>query len=57
MKRHRHRGERNSAAPGKTAYEELVSRQERKQRTRESLMDAALTLMSQGRTFGSLEPA
>ncbi len=39
---------------GKTAYEEIVTRQDRKLRTRDSLMDAALTLMSQGRGFGSL---
>ncbi|MGH3630622.1 MAG: HTH-type transcriptional repressor FabR [Sciscionella sp.] len=33
---------------------ELATRDERKQRTRASLMDAALTLMSQGRSFTSL---
>lgn len=40
--------------PGKGTQDELVSRQDRKLRTRDSLMDAALTLMSQGRGFGSL---
>ena len=49
----RNRG-RDGLESGKAAYEDLVSRQDRKQRTRDSLMDAALTLMSQGRGFGSL---
>lgn len=39
---------------GKAAYEELISRQDRKQRTRETLIDAALTLMSRGSSFTSL---
>jgi AcrR family transcriptional regulator len=51
--RKRDRG-RDSLASGKAAYEELVSRQDRKQRTRDGLMDAALTLMSRGRSFASL---
>jgi len=33
---------------------ELATRDERKQRTRDSLLDAALTLMAQGRSFTSL---
>jgi AcrR family transcriptional regulator len=54
MKKSRHRKNRSSLAAGKTTYEELLSRQGRKQRTRGSLMDAALALMSQGRSFASL---
>jgi AcrR family transcriptional regulator len=54
MKRHRHRPRRDDVESGKAAYDDLLSRQDRKQRTRDSLMDAALTLMSQGRSFGSL---
>jgi AcrR family transcriptional regulator len=54
MKRSKRSRGRDGLESGKAAYEDLVSRQDRKQRTRDSLMDAALTLMSQGRGFGSL---
>ncbi|MGH8455184.1 MAG: HTH-type transcriptional repressor FabR [Nevskiales bacterium] len=54
MKPSRRQRARDGLESGKAAYEDLVSRQDRKQRTHDSLMDAALTLMSQGRGFGSL---
>ncbi len=54
MKRSKRGRGRDGFESGRAAYEDLVSRQDRKQRTRDSLMDAALTLMSQGRGFGSL---
>jgi AcrR family transcriptional regulator len=54
MGRHRQRKDRNSLEAGQATYDDLLTRQDRKQRTRDSLMDAALTLMSQGRPFGSL---
>jgi TetR/AcrR family transcriptional regulator, fatty acid biosynthesis regulator len=54
MKKSKSRRDRAGVEAGKVTYEELVSRQDRKLRTRDSLMDAALTLMSQGRSFGSL---
>ena len=43
-----------SSAAGRTGLPELATRDERKLRTRTSLLDAALTLMNQGRSFTSL---
>lgn len=54
MKKSKAKPARDSLESGKGAYEEQLTRQDRKLRTRDSLMDAALTLMSQGRGFGSL---
>lgn len=44
----------SSKPPERESGAGLPSRGERKQRTRESLLDAALTLMGQGRSFTSL---
>lgn len=43
-----------SPGTGRAVVPELATRDERKQRTRASLLDAALTLMDQGRSFTSL---
>ena len=54
MPRSRKKKRTGGLESGQAAYEALMTRQDRKQRTRDSLMDAALTLMSQGKSFGSL---
>ena len=48
------RGGGKSSASGRSNQPELATRDERKLRTRGSLLDAALTLMNQGRSFTSL---
>ena len=50
MKRHK----RRQRSGGPAAEEVLISRAERKQRTRNHLLEAALRLMSEGRSFTSL---
>ncbi len=48
------KGGGRSSAGGRSGAPELATRDERKLRTRSSLLDAALTLMAQGRSFTSL---
>ena len=48
------KGGGKSGATGRSNVPELATRDERKLRTRSSLLDAALTLMTQGRSFTSL---
>ncbi|PTU31363.1 HTH-type transcriptional repressor FabR [Stenotrophobium rhamnosiphilum] len=48
------KGGGKSSASGRSSAPELATRDERKLRTRSSLLDAALTLMQQGRSFTSL---
>lgn len=48
------KGGGKSAGSGRSSVPELATRDERKLRTRGSLMDASLTLMAQGRSFTSL---
>ena len=48
------KGGGKSSASGRSSAPELATRDERKLRTRSSLMDAALTLMNQGRSYTSL---
>ena len=48
------KGGGKSTGSGRSSAPELATRDERKLRTRSSLMDAALTLMNQGRSFTSL---
>lgn len=48
------KGNGKSTASGRSSAPELATRDERKLRTRSSLLDAALALMSEGRSFTSL---